>query len=406
MSSIETLVNNVNRYKRQLAFAGCGLVGFGVLLSLRSSQSGDKSKPVQAYYAHSEVVKVGDIQDTGRYPGQCVFPSFSKIGIFERRQRFVKAVYCESGNFVYEGDLVFELNNDVESATVETAKAKLLIYKDKFERNQALFDQSAISEVELLNAENEYKVGLAELERAEAELELTCLFAPFDGYLGVMPAEITEGHMYDGATIDIINPDVVHVRFRVPVSIEYDRENPDLAVLINNDLCKGAHLLARGVSVDHTQTVDFVAQIDNLSEDEIQSIAMNQYALVTMALAKVEDTLILPSSCVQQHGSSDNGKVLKVIEVDNSLLALEVPVKIGINTVSTVEIVGGLHAGDKVLLDGSASVQGETVVLVNEAESNETDTVAPVQSVSWLKKALYLVLAVSTICIAWVRVKK
>ncbi|MGF1670293.1 MAG: efflux RND transporter periplasmic adaptor subunit, partial [Balneolaceae bacterium] len=121
------------------------------------------------------------------------------------------------GDFVQKGDLLLRIKPDIYLARIDELNAALLTQKSRMEqaraqmlqaeveylKNKKLFETNNISELEFLQAENNYKAqqanlkateyqiesAQAQLRRAEEELQQTVIRAPQDGTISSLTVE-------------------------------------------------------------------------------------------------------------------------------------------------------------------------------------------------------------------------
>ena len=116
----------------------------------------------------------------------------------------LEKIYVDEGDFVKEGQPLFEINSqpyqeDLKNAlaNVKVERAKLKKAKTEVDRIQPLIDNEVISEVRMETALADYEVAQSSLDRAQAEaanmkinLEFTTIKAPVSGFMGRIPKSI------------------------------------------------------------------------------------------------------------------------------------------------------------------------------------------------------------------------
>jgi RND family efflux transporter MFP subunit len=102
-----------------------------------------------------------------------------------------------------------------------------------------------------------------------------------------------------------------------------------------------------------TRTMQVEIDVPN-PKDELDP---GMYAQVTLSIRRAGDVLEIPIQGVDQSGAQPF-----VMLVDSSDRVEKRPVEIGISTANRIEILSGLHAGDKVIAANLSSFQpGELV---------------------------------------------
>lgn len=122
----------------------------------------------------------------------------------------LKEIRVEEGDFVEKGEIISILENDEIKAQVEQAKANLLKAEaelrnaeQNLQRSRMVFQKGIISNSDLDSAQLRYDVALAQLKRAQADLDHakalfdnTYVRAPFSG-------EITRKFLEPGETVTL-----------------------------------------------------------------------------------------------------------------------------------------------------------------------------------------------------------
>jgi len=127
-------------------------------------------------------------------------------GVLER-------VAVNRGDFVKTGQVVAMLRSGVEEAEVELRKARVEFSKRKSSRNEEMFAKQLISAQEKDEIETEYRIALAELNRAIENLRLRTIVSPFDGV-------VVERYLAAGELIRADKSKVVKLAQIDPLNVE------------------------------------------------------------------------------------------------------------------------------------------------------------------------------------------
>ena len=126
------------------------------------------------------------------------------VGIRPQVDGILEKIYVDEGDYVEEGQPLFEINSqpyqeDLKNAiaNVKVERAKLRKAKTEIDRIQPLIDNEVISNVRMETAQADYEVAKSSLDRAESvaanmriNLEFTKILAPVSGYMGRIPKSI------------------------------------------------------------------------------------------------------------------------------------------------------------------------------------------------------------------------
>jgi membrane fusion protein (multidrug efflux system) len=144
-------------------------------------------------------------------------------------------INVERGDQVRKGQVLFSLEDSVEKAAVELAKAQAEFAARKVERNQELFTQELISENERDEILTEHRVAILTMREAEARLEQRTIYSPFSGI--VVERHISRGEFVSAdpvITVASLDPLYVEVVMRADyygmvkkgMRVEIKPENP------------------------------------------------------------------------------------------------------------------------------------------------------------------------------------
>jgi len=103
----------------------------------------------------------------------------------------IRAVHVNSRQQVKEGDLLVELDDTIDRATLKSARVRLQQARGDFERDSALFERSLISEEQFENTRSEFENAQALVEEIQGGIDKKTIRAPFSGTVGIH--NLTEG---------------------------------------------------------------------------------------------------------------------------------------------------------------------------------------------------------------------
>ncbi len=287
----------------------------------------------------------------------------------------MKRVY-EEGATVKAGQTLFQIDREPLDVAVAQAKAQLAEAKAKVEQTQreagrlkALLAQQAISQREYDTATSDNSVALAAVQAAQAALrqaELNLSYAnvtaPVSGVTG--RAQVSEGTLVatGGNTLltTIVQVNPIWVRFSVSES-ELAAATPDGR--FNPKAIRGVELiLPDGSTYAQRGRINFAAsQIDpKLGTLQLRGEFPNaegrllpgQFVRARLITGEREGVFKVPQGAVIQ---SDMGALVMTVGPDNKVAPR--PVKTGQWSGKDWVILGGLKAGDKVIVDNLVKVR-------------------------------------------------
>lgn len=102
----------------------------------------------------------------------------------------IQQIKFESGEKVSQGQVLAQLDADVERANLASAQALLKLARADLERGQSLRSSDNISKATLEQRQSQYEVASAEVVGLSAQIEKKVINAPFDGELGIRKVNV------------------------------------------------------------------------------------------------------------------------------------------------------------------------------------------------------------------------
>jgi membrane fusion protein (multidrug efflux system) len=255
------------------------------------------------------------------------------------------SVSFEEGKRAKKGELLVKINDRELEAQLKRKQVEEKQASDEEARQRKLFEINAISKEDYDKSLNALHMIQAEKEGIESQLAETEIRAPFDGIVGLR--HVSEGGYVTPdvlvATMQDVDP--MKVEFAVPEKYARQVKN-GTAIVVRvgdaQDVYKGTVYAVESKIDPGTRTVKCRAKIPN--PDGL--LIPGAFAKVEITLQEYPDALVVPSEAIIPE---INGE--KVFLCENGK-ARSVPVKTGIRTENSVQIVDGLSANDTLIVSG------------------------------------------------------
>ncbi|HEY5054854.1 MAG TPA: efflux RND transporter periplasmic adaptor subunit [Acidobacteriaceae bacterium] len=320
--------------------------------------------------------------------------AFTQAPIYARTTGYVKAWYHDIGSHVKRGDLLAvietpELDQQLAQvkADVATAQTNAALAKITADRYQGLIAQNAVSQQDTDNALAALAARNAEVTSAQANVKrieelqsFERITAPFDGVVTARNLDIGQLITTSGATtttgvgaattskevFDIAAIGTLRVFINVPQVYAPDAKNGVTATLslpqYPGRVFKGK-LVRSSDSLDPaTRTLLAEVDVDNRSGD----LLPGSYTEVHLNVSTAVPTLAIPVSAaiLGQDG-------LHVATVDSNNRAHIVRIVPGRDSGNTIEVLGGLAPGQKIIANPPDSLtDGEEVRVITPQQSS------------------------------------
>lgn len=333
-----------------------------------------------------------DVPITPEYVAQV--QSSRQVNIQARVNGFLeKRVYTE-GEIVKEGQTLFLMDQKPFQAQLDQANAALArqqaafeIARKNLERVQPLVEADALSQKDLDEAKGHYESAAASVEQARAAVEQAQLNLSYTVITSPVTGITSSAQQADGTYLSMANSLLTSVAVISPAYVNFSlSENERLS--FRNQIAKGLIveppdkkyvtevLLADGSIFPHTGQVTFAEPFFNPQtgtfliratvENPDGLLRPNQYVRVRLKGAIRPNAILVPQRAIQ---NASKGHFLWVVDKDNKVE--QRPVVVGQWHENDWFIDEGLHAGDKVVVEGLLSLRpGMTVQIKSAAEQN------------------------------------
>ena len=269
----------------------------------------------------------------------------------------VKQIFFNDGQRVRKGQLMVQLEDQLQQAQVAQARAELSIAEANHKRNQELVAQNFISQRSLDESAAALEVSRAKLSLAQATLQRLQVLAPFDGITGLKQINVGD-YLKDGADmVNVEDIDAVLLDFRLPERFQAKVRAGQKAQL-TVDALPGRPFSAIVQAVDplieaNGRSVGVRGCIDNRQ----QQLRPGMFARVNAVFGARDNALVIPEEAIIPQGGRTF--VVKVVQGDkpDARVSERVAVKVGLRQPGKVEIVEGLAAGDTVVTAGHQRLQ-------------------------------------------------
>ena len=286
------------------------------------------------------------------------------IEIRPRVASLVTRILFEEGELVQQGDLLLELENSEIVAGLALAEAELSESRSLYNRSKELESTQAISASNLEQLLAQVKIDEASVEAARARLDLTRIYAPFSGRVGLR--RVSPGSFVNTSTVITTLDDVGRIKldFSVPETFL-------------NVVSTGMKIVARSIVFPDRDFEGTVLSIDTRLDPvsravQVRAIVPNDDAylkpgmFMTVDLQRdLGDVLLAPEQAIVPEGSQQFVFVVKdgVVEKRGVSLGRRIP--------GYVVISEGLIDGESIITEGTQKVRdGSNVEVIKHTAAN------------------------------------
>ncbi len=285
------------------------------------------------------------------------------VDVSSKTSNIVTAIMFRDGERVKRGQVLVQLDDAQVRADVAEAEAALTDSQAQYNRSRELLDTQVLSKAQFDQLEATLKADKARLAAANARLEDTVIRAPFSGRVGLR--RVSVGSLINpGAVITTLDDtSVIKLDFAVPENfVAALREG--LAVRASAPAFPGRTFTGKVASIDSrvdmaTRSVTVRALLAN------DDGALRPGMFLNVVLANDErDALVIPEEALSPEAERQYVFVVNDDKVERR------EVRIGSRRPGSVEIVGGLNAGEQVIVEGTQKVRDGVTVRVAQRTSD------------------------------------
>ena len=265
----------------------------------------------------------------------------------------------EEGSWVRKGSPIIQLDASIMSNQVEDLRQSTDLAKTTYERQDNLWKQGIGSEMQYLQAKNQYVSLQKKLAAMEAQLDKLELVAPISGRLDEIFINVGEFAAPAMPAFRIVNSKKLQVEV-------------DVAERYSSIIKKGdkVNIAFNALELESEEQVNFVGEVINPQNRTFKvkinlnntsgAIKPNAVASVELQDFSQEEAMVLPSSCIKK---DMRGSFVFVAEANK---AIKKYVETGLSQDDKTHILSGLEFGQQVITIGyDAVANGSTIDIKN-----------------------------------------
>lgn len=311
-------------------------------------------------------VKLGSISNTLSVTG-----TVSPIGVAELKTEAAGGYHLminprtgqtfKLGDKVLKDEIIIKIEDREYSngIRIETKKLDLDIKKSDYNKQKSLFEKGGVTLSNMQQAEVSYINSQYDYEKAELQLEMLNVKAPFSGVIVKMPYFTEKVRVASGT-------DVLKIMDYSRLLLNVDFPEKHLAI-IN----KGQIASITNYNLEEDTLMAVVAQLSPAIDESSRTFSgvlevdnsqlifrPGMFVNANIILKKKDDVITVPSEIISK------GKRGFVIYTVSRNTAEQKQIKTGIETDSETEIIKGLEVGDRIVIEGYQMLSNRAKVKV------------------------------------------
>jgi membrane fusion protein, multidrug efflux system len=292
----------------------------------------------------------------------------------------VTRIHFESGAAVKQGQVLVELETNVERAQLASASARRALAATTYERSRALVEKGAISRAQLDNDEAALRTATKDVEAIQAQIGKKTIRAPFAGRLGIRAVNLGQ-YLNPGTPVTTLETiETVHVDFTLPQQrlAEVTTGMPVRVALEGDgggDQLDGT-IAAFDPAIDPTtRSIRLRADVPNREERlrpgmfvNVTVLMPSRASLVTVAATGVVHAPYGDSVFIVEDKKPDAPGMRTTPDGKPVKIARQQFVRVGQARGDFVAVVEGLSAGQEVVTSGAFKLRNGAPVVVDNTK--------------------------------------
>jgi membrane fusion protein, multidrug efflux system len=278
----------------------------------------------------------------------------------------VTRLHFESGASVTQGQILVELDSNVERAQRDSLRARRDLSETSLKRTQALVSSGALAPAQLDSDESVYKSLTADASALDAQIARKVIRAPFSGRLGLRGINLGQ-YLAPGTTITVLEAiQTVYVDFALPQQ-QLGNLRTGLSVRAL-DASRGTQLAKGTISaiepqVDPlTRSVKVRASMPNREE----KLRPGMFVQVSVLLPDQRSVLTIPATAVV-HATYGDSVFLADSRSDGApgKVARQQFIRVGETRGDFTSVVDGVKPGEEVVTAGAFKLRNGIPLVTN-----------------------------------------
>jgi membrane fusion protein, multidrug efflux system len=276
----------------------------------------------------------------------------------------VAEIHFQEGKPVKKGDLLIQLDESKLAASVAEAEANLKLSQVTLGRNKQLYNERLISQQEFDQASALFDAHRAAVDLRKRQLQDTRIYAPFSGTAGARMVSPGQVISKDTVLTSLVDASIIKAEFNVPErflgEVKVGQSIELTVAAFPKDKFRGeAYFIAPRLD-EATRTALVKAQVNNADG----KLKPGMFANLDLTVTTRDSAIVIPESALVRIMQDDRATVYAV--TSSNTVAIR-PVKVGVRLPGRVEVIEGLNAGDRIIVEGVQKVgPGSRVVAAPE----------------------------------------
>lgn len=282
----------------------------------------------------------------------------------------ITRINFNSGDYVKAGQVLLELDPQIQAAGLANAIANARLQKINYERGAILYKQGVISQSDFDTDYANYQEAVANVGQNQGSLAQKIIRAPFSGKVGIRLVSL--GQYLNAGTvitnIQELNP--IYVNFELPeqyLTQLYIGQPIDISVdTFPNQIFEGKISAFDAQVGSDTKSITVQATIPNT--DAKMMLLPGMLAQLKVLMPMQANVISIPQEAISYTLYGNNVYIVKTKEDPKTHQTIqyadEVPITVGTQQGDNVVVLKGVNPGDEVIVNGQVKIQNGSPVQI------------------------------------------
>jgi membrane fusion protein, multidrug efflux system len=323
----------------------------------------DNAKNIPPVEVKIEILKPTRLVDAIQMAG--TVKAFEDVNISPEEGGVIKEWRVKKGHYVKKGDLIVVLKDEVLRAGYDAAEAQYRMAELNLEKQQKVFEQQGISELQFKNLEYSRDAAKSNADLMKARWERTQIRSTINGVIDNTPMGnlLNEGEFAPPGQplVRVVNNSMVKIQAEVP-ELYSGTLPPGIQAVITFDALPGDTLRGRVSFVSSAvSAANRTMQVEVILPNPFRKLKPEMVAKVKL-FREAKNNAILVSENIIQLVDRDR----TIVYVERNGKAEERRLKLGGRQGIMIDVIDGLKFGDHLIVVGYQKLtDGTPVIIVN-----------------------------------------
>jgi len=302
------------------------------------------------------------IKDRINLPGS--IKPWTRLQLMSKLGGTITDVLVQEGDRVQKGDVLAHIESKDYEIALTRAEAAYKLAKSEYDRDKSIYDKGVIPASTLDANKTSMQTARADYENAKLLYSRTTVTSPMDGIIRRMDAKIGLQLSVGDPIAEILEIDRLKGVIGIPESDvlavrKLDEVEISIQALNNKKISAKVHFLSPSPETI-ARIYNLELEIDNKKAD----IFSGMFIRADIVKETFHNSIVVPFYSVISRNDE------QFVYVEENGIAKKRHVRLGIMEKWMVQITDGLHAGDKLLVEGHRDVENNQPVKVVQTITN------------------------------------